>query len=94
MQLYLLILFKNIDMVNQRLWYFVWHVSFLVKITNKSMNKMLLTPTFYMVKFIDKRMFQVHTNKPGNLIVKDFIFTVYTNKYHLQCYNMLTFTFL
>ena len=94
MQLFLLILFKNIDMVNQRLWYFVWHVSFLVKITNKSMNKMLLTPTFYMVKFIDKRMFQVHTNKPGNLIVKDFIFTVYTNKYHLQCYNMLTFTFL
>ena len=94
MQLYLLILFKNIDMVNQRLWYFVWHVSFLVKITNKSMNKMLLTPTFYMVKFIDKRMFQVHTNKPGNLIVKDFIFTVYTNKYHLQCYNLLTFTFL
>ena len=58
------------------------------------MNKMLLTPTFYMVKFIDKRMFQVHTNKPGNFIVKDFIFTVYTNKYHLQCYNMLTFTFL
>ena len=58
------------------------------------MNKMLLIPTFYMSKFIDKKMFQMHTNKPGSFIVKDFIFTVYTNKYNLHFYNMLTFTFL
>ena len=55
---------------------------------------MLLIPTFYMSKFIDKKMFQMHTNKPGSFIVKDFVFTVYTNKYNLHCYNMLTFTFL